>query len=127
MSVEKDNKVTSEHLEAHTITFSELRNALLVGAQHFGQSKVVSIAYSALFTLIGLVLYIILESEKIAPMSYSLAVGFMLVGPAILVGFFPYLMLWTRIVVRELQIYLRGFVKHPPGYWACPCCACFYL
>lgn len=107
----------SQDLESHTITFSDLGNALLVGAQHFRQSKVVSIAYSALFTLIGLVLYIILEAEKIAPMSYSLAVGFMLVGPAILVGFFSISDALDQDRRPRAADIFKGFRQISAGLW----------
>lgn len=47
-----------------------------------------SAAYSALFVVIGALLFLALDRASIAPLSLSVAGGFMLVGPALLAGFF---------------------------------------
>jgi uncharacterized membrane protein len=70
------------------VTFSDLQAALASGVRLFRQTTLISLSYSTLFTLIGFALYVALEAGKIAPMSHSLAGGFMLVGPALLAGFF---------------------------------------
>jgi len=76
-----------------------------------------NLIYSTLFTLIGLGLYILLEAEKIAPISHSLAGGFMLFGPTLLVGFFRISDAIDAGRKPLLFDILKGFLHSPAGLW----------
>lgn len=105
------------HPESRTITFADLSSALVSGLQRFQQSSLISIIYSTLFTLIGLGLYIVLEAVKIAPISHSLAGGFMLFGPALLVGFFS---ISEALDAGRKPLFtdiFKGLRHSPPGLW----------
>jgi len=107
----------SQHPEPHKITFADLSSALHIGIQKFRQTILLSLVYSSLFTLIGFGLYIILEAEKIAPISHSLAAGFMLIGPALLVGFFSISDALDQGRKPALSDILKGFHHAHLGLW----------
>ncbi|MGE5027416.1 MAG: hypothetical protein ACM3JK_02985, partial [Betaproteobacteria bacterium] len=65
-----------------------IRGWLNHGWQVFRQTRNASMAYAAIFALTGLVLLAGAVLLDVAPMAFPLAGGFMLIGPAILAGFF---------------------------------------
>lgn len=107
----------SHRPEPRKISFSDLGAALHFGAQRFRQTTWLSLAYSSLFTLIGLGLYLILEAGKIAPISHSLAAGFMLIGPALLVGFFTISDAVDQGRKPALSDIFKGFLHSSAGLW----------
>lgn len=107
----------SQRPEPREITFSDLSAALRTGAQRFRHTLLLSLCYSALFTLIGFGLYMILDAWKLAPMSHTLAAGFMLVGPALLVGFFSISDALDRGQKPVISDIFKGFRHSPPGLW----------
>lgn len=62
--------------------------ALTGGYRTFLQAAPLSLAYAAIFAVLGLVLVSLLSSAGLAPMGLPLVGGFMLVAPALLAGFF---------------------------------------
>ena len=107
----------SQYPEPTIITFSDLRMALQSGVQRFKQTLFLSLIYSTLFTIIGLGLYIALEAAKIAPLSHSLAAGFMLAGPALLAGFYGIsdaLDLGRKPAISDI---FKGFTHSSLGLW----------
>jgi len=107
----------SKYPKPRTISFHDLSVALQTGAHHFAQSKLLSVVYSTLFSFIGVVLYIVIEVEKIAPMSHSLAAGFMLVGPTLLIGFFNISDSIDQGRKPGISDILKGIRQTPLGLW----------
>ncbi len=99
------------------VTFSLIGESLAAGAAQFKRAPGLSIGYSALFTLIGFMMYMFLETEKLAPMSISLAGGFMLVGPALLAGFFSVSDTLDEGRSPTIGDIIAGFRKSPAGLW----------
>ncbi len=107
----------SQHPEQNTISFSDLTAALGIGMQQFKNSMLFSLGYSTLFTLVGFALYMLLELQGMAPMSHSLAGGFMLIGPAIVVGFFKISDAVDEGRKPSMSDILYGFLHSPVGLW----------
>ncbi|MCW8825469.1 MAG: DUF2189 domain-containing protein [Gammaproteobacteria bacterium] len=107
----------SQHPQSRKLTLSDLSHAFRTGSHKFSQTKLLSITYSALFTFIGFALYTILEAGKIAPMSHSLAGGFMLVGPALLAGFFSISDALDEGRNPGISDIFKGFRQSPAGLW----------
>lgn len=70
------------------LTTGGIRQALLEGWATAQATRGVSIAYAAIFTLGGLVILTALLAQGFTPFVSAAAGAFMLVGPAILAGFF---------------------------------------
>lgn len=75
-------------METRSFGFAELRQALAQGWRVANATRAASIAYAAIFTLIGAVILGVLLSQGFTPFIIAAAGAFMLVGPAILAGFF---------------------------------------
>jgi uncharacterized membrane protein len=74
-------------------------------------------AYAAVFALIGLVLLAALGYFGVSPMAMPFAGGFMLVGPALLSGFFTLAALDDAGRKPRLTDAFRAFHRAPPGLW----------
>ena len=88
MSVPASFPASAADLKPAPLNLSDLGAALSFGMAQFRAIPLLSMSFAALFVSIGLLLYAALEFGRIAPMSLSLAGGFMLVGPVLLAGFF---------------------------------------
>lgn len=88
----------------------------------------VSMGYTLVFVLLGAILFALLESMAITAISLSFAGGFMLVGPALLAGFFALSdSLRTGQKPRATQV-LQGFRQMPRGGWVISfVCALLFL
>lgn len=78
----------SEFPTSRTMTFPMMRRALMRGWRLFVATRTVSVTYSLLFALIGLLILGGIERASVAPMMLPLAGGFMLIAPVLLCGFF---------------------------------------
>lgn len=67
------------NLKPAPIALGDIGASVRFGFDQFRTIPLLSVAFSALFVAIGLVMYAVLEFGQIAPMSLSLAGGFMLV------------------------------------------------
>lgn len=76
-----------------------------------------SIAFAALFALIGLVLLVAVALLGVSPLVLPLAGGFMLVGPALLTGFFSLYRARCAGGQPRVSDAFRGFIGVPPGIW----------
>ncbi|MCK2125328.1 DUF2189 domain-containing protein [Thauera aromatica] len=106
----------------------DLLAAITAGAAQFRAQPLLSAGFAAVFTVLGSLMFILLEAAGIAPVSLSLAGGFMLVGPALLAGFFA---LSDRLRHNEkatLGDIARGFRRMPRGGWVMSfVCALIFL
>jgi uncharacterized membrane protein len=86
-----------------------------------------SSGFAMLFAIIGIVGLYLLVKLGLTPMIYPWAGGFMLVGPALLCGYFE---LARRVDDGEpphWSMLWRGFVNSPPGLWALGLLSAFLL
>ena len=74
-------------LRPRSITAASVRSALAAAWRVFLVSARVAMAYAAIFALIGVFLILGVASIGLAPLAWSLAGGFLLVGPVVLAGF----------------------------------------
>jgi uncharacterized membrane protein len=75
-------------VEIQPLSLDKLRRALAEGWAMANATRGVSIAYAAIFTLVGLVIISLLLSQGFTPFIIAAAGAFMLIGPGILAGFF---------------------------------------
>lgn len=83
----------------------------------FRQTQNASMAYAGIFAVIGAILLIGAVKLDIAPMVFPLAGGFMLVGPALLAGFFHVASLRTQQKPARFTDFFRGFRRSPAALW----------
>ena len=76
----------TESLEPRRISLATLGAALGQGLADYRAMLLPCLVYSLVFSLAGLMLFLILEAAKVAPISLSLAGGFLLIGPALTWG-----------------------------------------
>lgn len=69
-------------------TFAAIAQALADGWRTANATRATSIAYAAIFTLIGAIILWLLLSQGFTPFVIAAAGAFMLIGPGILAGFF---------------------------------------
>lgn len=67
---------------------ASIARAIGQGWAVFSQSRAVSVAYAMIFMVIGLLILTGIVQAGVAPMMLPMAGGFMLIGPALLCGFF---------------------------------------
>lgn len=99
------------------LAFADISMALRMGKQRFRAAPGVSLAYAAVFVIIGLVLFGALGYFGLAPMALPFAGGFMLLGPALLTGYFE---LSRKIAAGERPKLLdafAAFAQAPAGLW----------
>ncbi len=75
-------------MKAKKFTICDVFDSLNEGWKLFLKSPKISIGYTFIFVVIGLILFSGLIKFDIAPMIFPVAGGFMLVGPIVLSGFF---------------------------------------
>ena len=87
-----------------------------------------SMAYAAVFVVLGGLLFAVLELMAVAPLSVSLAGGFMLIGPALLAGFFAIVDRHRSGGRPGLADISAGFRRLPLGGWVVSfVCALLFL
>ena len=116
-------------LDPCRIPISTVSAALAGGWRDFRRVPAPAAGFAAVFALIGVVIFALLEHFGLAPMRLPLAGGFLLVGPAVLAGFFALRRATEagrRPAVGEV---LAGFRQAPRGLWglAGVCCLLFLI
>ena len=96
---------------------ADITDALVVGWRSFRAMPAASMAFASLFALIGLVLLAALGGFGISPMVLPFAGGFMLVGPALLTGFFRLAVIHANGGKPRLFDAFAAFVHAPAGLW----------
>lgn len=83
----------------------------------FRQTQNTSVAYAGIFAMVGAALLAGVMILDIAPMVFPLAGGFMLVGPAVLAGFFNAAKVQASGRNARLVDFFAGFRHSPPALW----------
>lgn len=96
----------------------QISAALGDGWRTFRAIPGVSMAFAAVFALIGLLLLTALGRIGISPMALPFAGGFMLVGPALLAGFFRLSDIHTNAGRPSLGDAFGAFTRTPAGLWS---------
>jgi uncharacterized membrane protein len=104
-------------LNYRKVSFSHIRNWIAHGWRMFRQTQNASVAYAGIFAVIGAILLIGAVKLDIAPMVFPLASGFMLVGPALLAGFFHVAALRAQHRPVRFADFFRGFRNGPAALW----------
>ncbi|MEZ5585487.1 MAG: DUF2189 domain-containing protein [Sedimenticolaceae bacterium] len=77
----------------------------------------VSVAYAAVFAVLGMILLTAIGAFGLSPMALPFAGGFMLVGPIMLTGYFELARLQASGKRPDLGDALRAFGHAPAGLW----------
>lgn len=104
-------------LVPNKISLSRLPGWLREGWRVFLQASGLSAAYAGIFALLGFFQFLAVVTSGLSPLVVALAGGFMLIGPALLCGFFN---VSDRLERREqvrLGHFLAGFRLAPPALW----------
>lgn len=99
------------------VPLSRINGWIAHGWRVFRQTQNASMAYAGIFAVIGTVLLAGVVILDIAPMAFPLAGGFMLVGPAVLAGFFNAARLQAERQPARLADFFGGFRRSPPALW----------
>ncbi len=95
----------------------QILSALDQGWRRFRAIPGVSVAFAAVFAFIGLCLLSILGYLGISPMALPFAGGFMLIGPALLAGFFRLSDVQSEGGRPGLSDAFGAFIRAPAGLW----------
>ena len=110
-----------------SIPLGSIGRWLRQGWATYRRTAVPSTGFATLFAIIGTAGLFLLTKLGLTPMIYPWAGGFMLVGPALLCGYFE---LAQRVDGGEpphWSMLWRGFVNSPPGLWALGLLSAFLL
>ena len=104
-------------LQPRRFSLVDIRAALVAGWSTFRAIPYPSIAFAAVFAGIGLVLLWGVGRLGLSPMALPFAGGFMLVGPALLTGFFRLAQRQAAGAVPRFADALAAFLHAPAGLW----------
>lgn len=96
---------------------ADIADALGDGWRSFRAVPGTSMLYAALFAVIGLGLLATIGKFGLSPMALPLAGGFMLVAPAVVVGFFRLADVKESGKAPKVSDALRAFTQAPLGLW----------
>jgi uncharacterized membrane protein len=105
-------------MQTAPLTFASIGRALGAGWATANATRAVSIAYAAVFTLAGLAILGGLLAQGLSPFVVAAAGAFMLVGPAILAGFFGIARDHEGGAGVSLGSVFAGFAAAAPAVWA---------
>jgi len=95
----------------------DIRRALRTGWGVFLALPGPSLALGALFTSIGIALLLAITLLGASPLALVLAGGFLLIGPALLAGFFALYLRHEQGEAARIKDALRGFTAAGSGFW----------
>lgn len=104
-------------LVPNSVSFSSLPGWVWAGWRTYLQAKGLSAAYTGIFAVLGLAQFIVVMNAGLAPLMVPLAAGFMLIGPALLCGFFHVSDQLEQQEPVRLGDFLAGFRLAPPALW----------
>ncbi len=99
------------------VSLSSLPRWLRAGWQVFLQVKGLSAAYAGIFAVLGFMQFFAVVVAGLTPLVVALAGGFMLLGPALLCGFFNVSDHLERKEQVSLGLFFSGFRQAPPALW----------
>ena len=116
-------------LDPRRISIAIVLAALAGGWRAFRRAPAPAAGFAAVFALIGVVMFALLQRFGLAPMKLPLAGGFLLVGPALLAGFFALRRAAEAGRRPGVADVLAGFRQAPRGLWglAGVCCLLFLI
>ncbi|MDP2829076.1 MAG: DUF2189 domain-containing protein [Sulfuricellaceae bacterium] len=76
-----------------------------------------SAAYAAIFAFLGFAQFYWVIQSGLTPLVVALSGGFMLIGPALLCGFFNMADQLEQQAPARLSYFFQGFRRSPPGLW----------
>jgi uncharacterized membrane protein len=106
-----------DEIPPRKFTISDIVNALRLGWRTFRSVPAASMAFASLFALIGLMLLATVGRLGLSPMALPFAGGFMLVGPALLTGFFRLATVYGQGHRPSIRDAFAAFVRAPAGLW----------
>lgn len=109
------------------LRLAHLGSWLRYGWRSYKATFLPSSLFAALFALIGLAGLLVFVSLGLAPMIYPWAGGFMLVGPALLCGYFELAARLDRGETVSGKVLLKGFGQSPPALWVLGVLSAFLL
>lgn len=112
------DQIPSKPLKPSPFGLSDIRDALRTGWDVFRATLGPSITLGALFTMIWIVLLLTLTILRISPLGLVPAGGFLLIGPALLAGFFALARRHETGEKPSLHDALKGFSQAGMGFWA---------
>lgn len=104
-------------LTPRPISSADIADAMVTGWRTFRAVPMASMAFAALFALIGLLVLVAVGAFGVAPMALPIASGFMLVGPALLTGFFRLAVIHAAGRRPRLMDAFTAFAGAPAGLW----------
>ena len=118
----------ASRLQPAVLSLADIGHALASGWRQFAAAPLLSMGFASVFVALGAILFALVETLAIAPISLSFSAGFMLVGPALLAGFFAVAdRVWDgqKPAIADIG---QGFRKLPRGGWVVSfVCALLFL
>jgi uncharacterized membrane protein len=108
---------TSRPLRFVPFGLRDIRRALRTGWAVFRALPGPSLALGALFASIGIALLLALTLVGASPLALVLAGGFLLIGPALLAGFFALYLCHEQGKAARIKDALGGFAAAGSGFW----------
>lgn len=112
-----DNEVTVPNVRAHPLRISDVAESVLTGWQMFRTLPAASVVYAGVFALVGMVLLVLIGHLGLSPMAFPVSAGFLLVGPALLTGFFRLAVIAADGRTPRLLDAFVAFARAPAGLW----------
>lgn len=103
--------------EPKTLTIGSIRGWLKQGWHDFVESSFISIAYAAIFCIIGGAALIWLLSAGMGLLFFVLAGGFMLVAPVLVTGYYQVSHLLRQGKEPVFDDIMASFRQNPPAVW----------
>ncbi len=104
-------------LRPQRLVFGDLILALRQGWETFQNLLGPSLAWAGLDVAMGLFFLGIAGKMQVAPMVLPLGIGFLLVAPLLLIGFFPLMRAWEQGHKPRFQQALLAIRQAPGGFW----------
>ena len=115
-------------LNPQKFTFSDITESLKLGWRTLNAMPGPSMAFAAVFGVIDAVILAMLWFYGLSPMLLPFAGGFMLIGPALLTGFFRLAVLHETNSTVQIKDAFKAFLKTPASIWlVAMVCALLFL
>ena len=109
--------MTALRLASIRLNLRDIVDAIRVGRLTFFALPKVSMAYAAVFAVLGLILLTVIGLLGVSPLALPFAGGFMLLGPILLTGYFELAGQHERGAKPRLRDAFDAFAIAPPSLW----------